>query len=245
MGKINVTTIIVVLIVVAGFLIGLNMINPFDDADEKTITATGSYQTSVMPDSAAISVQIQTRNMSAEAAKEENDKITEEVLDGLTNAGVSREDIETESYNSYPEYDWSDGKQTLIGYVVTNSLKVTTNDFDKVGKIVDASMNAGALVSYINFELSSELSNQHKISALANASKDASAKASAIASGLGGKVGKLVSVSTSDYDYQPYPLYRTMGIAAEDSVALKEVTANVIPSKLDISATVTAVYELN
>lgn len=244
-SNINVTTIVVVLIVVIGFLAGLYMINPFNQTTEKTITATGTYQTAVMPDSAVISVQIQTKNMSAEVAKEENDKISKEVLASLTKLGINREDIETENYNTYPEYDWGDGKQTLIGYVVTNSLKVTTKDFEQVGKIVDASVDAGALVSYINFELSSELSNQHKIAALANASKDASAKASAIASGLGGKVGKLVSVSTSDYNYEPYPLYRTMGVAVEDAANLKEASANVMPSKLDISATVTAVYELN
>jgi uncharacterized protein YggE len=244
-NKVNLTAIIVVLLVVIGFLAGLYMVNLFNQSTDKTITATGSYQSSVMPDSASISVQIQTKNESAQVAKDENDKISKEVLAELVKIGISREDIETENYNTYPEYDWGDGKQTLIGYVVSNSLKVNTKDFDKVGKIVDASVDAGALVSYINFELSSDLSNQYKISALSNASKDASAKASAIAVGLGGKVGNLVSVSTSDYNYQPYPVYRTMGVAAEDSANLKEVSANVVPNKLDVSATVTAVYALN
>jgi uncharacterized protein YggE len=73
---------------------------------------------------------------------------------------------------------------------------VTTEDFSNVGNVIDAAVDAGALVSYINFELSVERSNEYKMLVMTNASLDAKQKAEAIASGLGKTVGRLVSITT-------------------------------------------------
>jgi uncharacterized protein YggE len=208
---------------------------------QASVTTTGTYQTKVAPDQASASLQIQTKADTAEEAKNENAIISDDVLTGLLKAGIEMKDIETENYNVYPEYNWTSGYQEIIGYTATNSITVTTKDFMNLGKIIDAGVDNGATVSYINFELSIDKNNEYKALVLANASSDAKNKASAIASGLGKKVGKIVSISTDDYNYYPYPIYRS---DSAGSTSVKEVATNIQPTSLDIQATVTVTYKI-
>lgn len=209
-------------------------------AGKVTVTANGNYEMPVAPDQAVIYLLIQTNASSAEQAKNANAVISDDVLTALIKIGVDRKDIGTENYNMYPEYNWSSGEQKIIGYIVSNNMKITTKDFNNVGKIVDASVDNGALVSYINFELSTQKNNEYKALALANASLDARNKAEAIAAGLNKQLGSLISVSSSDYYYTPYPIYR----AEEAGVNVKTVATNIQPTNIDVSASVSVVYEV-
>jgi uncharacterized protein YggE len=205
-----------------------------------TVTVTGNSETKVAPDQAVISLLIQTKDVSADAAKNENSKISDDVTTALIKAGIEMKNIETENYNIYPEYNWTNGGQDITGYTVSNSMKITTDDFKNVGKIIDASVDNGATISYINFELSNAKSNEYKASILANATADANNKASAIAAGLGKRVGKIVSITIADYNYYPYPLYNV----ASSTGSVKSVATNIQPQNLDISASVTVVYKI-
>src|SRR3989344_7063068 len=128
----------------------------------------------------------------AEDSKNENSIISEKVLKSLENSGINKNDIETSSYNIYPEYNWDNGKQELKGYRTSNILKVKTKDFSKIGKIVDVSVDNGAtLIQSINFELSQEKQNEIKQEAISKASEDARIKANATAQGLNAKLGKV------------------------------------------------------
>jgi len=241
MANINWTPIIVTVIIVLalGGIAGFYFTN--QNSMGRTVSATGTAQMSVMPDKAIVYLLIETRNVSADDAKNMNAEISAKVLAALDKIGIAKSDIETQNYAINPEYDWSSGTQKLIGYVASNNIKVSSSDFNNVGKIVDASVNAGALISYINFDLSVAKQNEYKKVVLANASNDAKAKAEAIAAGLGAKIGSLVSVSSSDYNYYPYPLYRS-DMASGTSV--KEATTSISPQKLDVTGTVTVSYSI-
>jgi len=239
--KLNLTAIIIVVIIVIG---GLFAISQFSNTGSgNTISVTGNSQMTAAPDNAIVYLSIQTRDIPAQVAKDENARISDDVLTALIKAGIERTDIETENYAIYPEYNWDSGTQELKGYVVSNNIKITTKNFENVGKIVDASVNAGALVSYINFELSTQKSNEYKALVLANASKDAETKATAIASGLGKRLGNLVSVSASDYNYYPYRYYDNMALQAP-AAEMKQAATDISPKNLDISATVSVSYKI-
>lgn len=239
MKKTNITAIVISAIIVAGILFGIFM---FKGGEDRTVQATGSAQMSVAPDEVLVYLQIQTKSLSAETAKNRNAEITDDVLTGLIKLGLERKDIETENYNIYPEYDWSKGKQEFKGYVASNYMKVKATDFDKVGDIIDSAVDAGALVNYINFELSTKKSNEYKAKVLAEASKDAKIKAESIAAGLGKELGSLVSVTASDYSYVPYPLYRAE--AEGESADVKTVATNIQPKNLDVTASATVTYKI-
>jgi len=241
---INVTVIIVTALIVIGILgsVALFKDKPYGD---NTISVTGNSEMKFQPDNVAVYINIETRDESAKAAEDRNSEISEDVVSGLIALGIDREDIQTQGYNIYPEYDWSSNRQELIGYVASNQLKLTSEEFSVLGNVVDVVIDNGGLISYINFELSNEKLNEYKAVVLEEASKDATVKAEAVANGLGKSLGKLVSVSTSNYDYRPYPLYYAEDAAVASSEDVKaEFAGGVTPSDLDVSASVSVVYEL-
>ncbi len=240
--QINYTQIAVVLVVVIGFLLAIVYLVP-KQGGEKTISVTGTAKVTVPPDKAAVYVQIITRSKtSADEAKNQNANISDALQTVLLNIGIDKKDIETEGFSVYPEYDYlPDQGQVLKGYAATNSMKINVKNFDNVGKIVDASVDAGGLISYINYELSTEKLNEYKTSVLANASRDARSKAEAIANGLDKRLGNLVSVTTSEYNYVPYPIYRA---EAASGIDVKQVATDLPPKNVDVTATVQVTYEI-
>ena len=127
--------------------------------------------------------------------------------------------MKTENFNIYPEYNYNGGTQTLIDYKATNSLKIelSIDKKDKIGSVIDAGTNAGAGISYINFELTPALQQQAKAQAIENASVDARTKAEALANGFNKKLGRLVSVSLDQFNYNPWPIYASSSVSSWSS----------------------------
>ncbi|HIH39830.1 TPA: SIMPL domain-containing protein [Candidatus Woesearchaeota archaeon] len=238
--QLNWTAIIIALIVLAG-VVGIVYYTVPRQSTENIADVTGTAQITVSPDQVVVYAQVLTKAETAEAAKNMNSEISEKVINALKLIGIETKNIETENYNIYQDCEWTQDGQKCKGYAVSNSIKIKSKEFDNAGKIVDAVVDSGALVSYINFELSLEKQNEHKKTVLAEAAKDAKSKAEALASGFGKRVGKLVSVSSSDYNYMPYPLYaRAEGVSSD----AKQIATNLPSKTLEITATVSARYEI-
>jgi len=210
--------------------------------EKTTLNVSGTSKIDALADEVSVYVGIETLKDTAELSKSENSVISERVLKELVYSGIDKNEIETSSYNIYPEYNWDNGKQELKGYKTSNILKIKTKDFGKIGKIVDVSIDNGAtLIQSINFELSQEKQNEIKQEAISKASEDAREKAEATAQGLNAKLGKVKQVSISDYNYRPYPYY-----LAETSGDLKQATSTeILPGKLEVNAIVNVVFELS
>jgi hypothetical protein len=238
MKKTNLIAFLVAAIAVMGLLVGC-----VPQEKERTVTATGSAEITADPDEAVVYLRIETTGDTAQEAKDANAEISDEVTTALIKTGLTMDDIETVNYNIWEEYDWDDGERTSAGFRATHNMKITTTDFDDVGDIVDAAVDAGALISYINFELSLAKQNEYKAIAFAEASKDAKTKAEAIASGLDKELGELVEVSTSDYGYMPW---RAFEVAEADmgAEAVKTAATQISPEEITVSGTVTVVYEI-
>ena len=236
----NLVTILIALVVIIGLVLYFN-----SQKEKTTLNVSGQSTIEALADEASIYIGIETLKGNAEDSKNENSIISEKVLKSLENSGINKNDIETSSYNIYPEYNWDNGKQELKGYKTSNILKVKTKDFSKIGKIVDVSVDNGAtLIQSINFELSQEKQNEIKQEAISKASEDARIKANATAQGLNAKLGKVKQVAVSDYNYYPYPYFLAeSGGGVLD--ARKAVSAEILPGKLEVKASVNVVFELN
>lgn len=214
------------------------------------VSATGTAQIKAVPDVVSVYINVETRNSTAALANEANQRISEDLLAALVLQGFDRDELQFVNYNVYPEYDWIGNRQSLRGYVVSQQLVVKTENVNEVPSVVDASISSGALVSYINFELSEEKQAEYKKKALEQASADARDKASAIASGQGRGLGRLVSVQNQDYYYPgPIAFYdkamaesATGGAPTTDSARI--AVANISPQELEITASITAQYRL-
>lgn len=239
------------LIIVGGIivlaLIGLAVFSNFSSAN--TVTGNGQATLKVTPDRVNVYFDINTQGANSSEATSKNTAIVTTLTNALKNLGFSDSQIQTGSINVYPNYDYSSGKQTQNGFTADHTIivEMPTSDSSKIGSVIDAGVNAGAGISYINFELSQSKQNEYKSQTLTSATQDAKAKASAIASGLGKSLGRLVSVTDNSFDYHPWPIYASSGTGISPATAgaeAKSATQSITPSSQDVTASVTAVYKL-
>ena len=240
-------SVLITLIIVTGVLAMGIMIFAFANSTiyAKTISSTGTATIKVVPDLVVVYFNIQTQGETSVEASNENSEIYEKMKNFLMIAGISEYEIQTDSISVYPEYDWSSGSQKLKGYIATHSIKVEImiDDKEKISDVLDAGINAGAGISYINYEITDENQNKYKVESIKMATEDAKIKAEALAIGSGSKLGRLVSVSTSDFGYSPWIAYSTGSetFTKEDSV---RVESQITPSTQEISSMVTAVFRI-
>jgi len=208
---------------------------------ENTINVSGDSEITVDPDEAEVWAGISVVELTAEEAQSEANKVINEVIDGLRYKGISEEDIETERLNLYEERRYEDGEYNVVGWRASQTLKIKTEDLDKVGEIVDVCVENGAnQVNRINFGLSEEKEQEYKKEALAKATSNAKEKAETIADSLGVKLGEVRSVSEAQHYYRPY------GYMMETKVgsAAVEEAAQVMPQKVDITGQISLVYNV-
>jgi len=158
--------LIVAALIVVGGLIYIN--NP--SSQGQTVTAMGNSLIEAQPEKLVVYFEAKSTKSSAEQAKNDVSGIVTSLTNSLIDI-VSSNDIETEQYTINEEYDYTNSGRTFKGYTASQVIKISTGQFDKAGRIVDKGVEAGALVNYINFELTKETENELKSQALEQASR--------------------------------------------------------------------------
>ena len=157
--------------------------------------------------------------------------------------GIKTGDIETSNYNLRKKTEWDPDTRKNVdkGYMLTHTLKVTTDDIDKAGKIVDTAVDSGANgVDRISFGLTKETEKEVRAEALEKASLAAKEKAQSITSTLNLRLGKITSIQESNFYYTPYdyaPKAVFAGAEMEETV--------VQPQKVDVRSNINLVFEIN
>ncbi|MBU3906924.1 MAG: SIMPL domain-containing protein [Nanoarchaeota archaeon] len=211
-----------------------------------TVIGNGESRVKVIPDLVKVYFNVETKGATSHEAKDKNAEIVDELKTSLIQQGFENKDIQTTGLQIYPDYNWANGVQSLNGYRATHSIVVqlSTDKADRIGNVIDAGVDAGAGISYINFELSQEKQNQYKAEAIKLASQDARIKAEAMAEGAGKKLGRLVSISDSNFDYYPWRLYEAQAGSMDVSEA-KTAATNIQPGEQEIYSRVTATFKLS
>lgn len=208
------------------------------------LTVSGESTITTSPDKAELFVNIETRAEAAAEAKAENARLSNEVTSALRSAGLSSDELQTASYNIYPEqrYDMDTEEYIITGYVARNAIKISTTKLDNLGSYIDTAIEAGAnSVDNINFMLSNEKKQEVDREALAKAAEVAKERAKAMADAAGVELEKLVSVEGGS-SYVPY-IYRG-GIMAMDAKAESAPATDIMPEDLDVRATASLVYQI-
>lgn len=206
------------------------------------VSAQGTANIEVTPDQASVYISAQTKEATAQLAKDKNVAVRDQLLSALKAAGY--DNVTLLSYNIYPSYDWSNGNQKQTGYVADYQIVVKTGDFESVADIVDLAVDSGAYINNINFELSDEKQSEYKAQALEMASADARTKAQATARGLGKSLGSLVSVQSQDFNYGPVVFYAKSDGIASGAEEARDAAANIAPQEVTVTASVNVEYKL-
>ncbi len=177
-----------------------------------SITITGEGKVTGLPDVAKIQLGYNIEKKTVAEAQKDNTAKMNQMIDKLKkDFTIDSQDMQTINYYISPQYDWSNGKQTLRGYSVSQDLNVKVRQMDKVSKILDAAGSIGLnQVGNLTFEIDNPetLKQQAREKALQQA-KD---KADALAKIAGVKLGKVISFSESSSQPVP-PLYASYKLA--------------------------------
>ncbi len=243
-SSVQITLIIVAGIILLTLILIFTLTSVFSSSKD-SLQVNGQSIIQVTPDLLTLNYNVETQGKTSKEAEDLNSDIVNELIYQVVQLGFDKADLKTQDFNIYPEYDWQSGEQKLIGYKAAHSLKIelAIDETNKAGELIDAGTNAGAGISYINFELSPELEQEYKAKAIKLAAQDAKIKVQAIAEGFDKKVGRLVSVSLSEFNYYPWRMYDAMESGGSVAMA-KEAVSNIQPSEKEITANVNAVYKL-
>ena len=180
---------------------------------QRTLNVSGTGQVSAQPDTAIVTLGVQTEAEQASAALSENSQQMQAVIDALKKAGVAAEDIRTQVINLQPRYEQPPapgpsslpGTPKLVGYVATNSVEVTVRKLDTLGALLDTAVQAGSnQIQNIRFEVSNPASLLDQ--ARASAWQDAQHKAEQLASLAGAKLGVVLTISETSQTPRPVVL---------------------------------------
>lgn len=246
--SIKITLIVAVTVLLAIGIIGFGFYKAANPMNGRVISVDGSSNIKVTPDVVTIHFNIETNGSDAVIAKDANAVILDKLVTSMIKLGFARADIKTESFNIYPWTEWSYGRNVDKGYKASHQVTVVLNTTDAslISDVIDSGVDAGALLSYINFELSDDKQNEYKALALKQAGEDAKTKAVAIADGLGLKVGaKPVSITTSNYQYMPWNAYSAGAeMSARDNAAgAKLAVTNIVPGEQEVFASIQVSYK--
>lgn len=181
------------------------------------ISVSGRGEVLGTPDTLTITLGVAVLRPDVSTATGDAADLAERLIAALTNRGVAEQDIQTANYSIYPEYDWSNNEQRLVGYRVNNTVTAKIRDLDKAGEIIDAATAAGGddvVVNGLNFSL--EDNDELIVAAREAAWQDALTKAQQLASLSGTTLGSPLSISES-FSSQSPPIYYERAEAAADA----------------------------
>lgn len=171
------------------------------------ISVSGTGEVTGTPDTLTITFGVTVRRDSVSEAVAVAAEKAELVIASLTSNGVEEKDIQTANYSVYPEYDWSDNTQELVGYHVNNSVIAKIRDIENAGTVIDRATAAGGnetTVGGISFSIedNDELIEAARAAAWANAK----AKAEQLASLSGVTLGAPTMISET-FAPRSQPIY--------------------------------------
>lgn len=134
------------------------------------------------PDEATMTVGTQAKATTATAAVAANKTKTERLLAAVRSAGIRERDIQTQGVQLQPDYRWDQepggrGRQTLVGYIASNSVQIKTRNIDRLTTLLDTLTTAGADTVYgPNFGISdpAPLRREARVRAMARGEAEAS-----------------------------------------------------------------------
>lgn len=170
----------------------------------KRVTVVGRGEVQITPDIARVFMGVQTEATDAQTALADNTTKMNALLTELKNAGIAEQDIQTSGFSIYPVYDYTNDRQTLRGYQVSNNVNVTIRDLANAGGVLDKVVAAGANnISGISFDVADPA--QAQADARNAAILDARKRAEQYAGAGGASVGDVL-VITEIVGQNPVPM---------------------------------------
>lgn len=239
------TATVLAIVIVSKFVSPIPFsINQTTVQKDKAFVASGKSSVSTQPDKAEINLGISRKESDIKSAQNNANNIINSLTKQLTDLGINKNDIKTQSYSIYPNYDYQKQGQNIIGYSVDITLNVSLKEdqFEKLSKVVDLATAAGVnQISGIQFTLSEQKEKEVRKQAREEAIADAKANAEELARLSGVKLGKVINVNEAQTGEMPVPM---MAKAADIGMGSAGGSpTNIQPGSTQYAYSVTLSYE--
>jgi uncharacterized protein YggE len=213
---------------------------------EKTLSVTGTATTSVAPDLLVVQFGVEVQKETAKEALASNSELMTAVIDAIKSTGITEQEIKTAQLTIYPVYESYQDKATgiyrqkLVGYSVSNIVRVETKQLNLASDIIDGAVAAGTnRVDSVQFTLSPQKQMQVSDDLLAAAIQNAKSKAEKALAPLDYQIIGVKSVSLTDfYMPPPIPYYK----AAYDGAMAESARTPVFSSDQDVRNSASVVF---
>ncbi len=211
--------------------------------ESRTIHVTGHGSVVGEPDIAMLNLGVSVEKASVEEARETAASAMTSVIESLKGNDVLEKDIQTENFNIYPQYDYTDNGRVLRGYSVDNTISAKVRALESLSDIIDAAAGAGGDIVVVNaIQFMIEDSTPLQTQARTLAVKDAEAKARTLAEAGGVTLGEPVTITEIRSDGGTPIAYAESAAFADDSA---RSSTPIEAGELTVTVNVTVVYEIN
>jgi uncharacterized protein len=170
------------------------------------VVVIGEGSVSVTPDYARIESGVTTRAKTVNEATDANSKLMATITSALLESGISQKDVQTSRFSVQPTYAQEPRTEPkLVGYSVSNHVRVKIRQIGKVGQILDRLVTAGVTdVGNIAFLVSdpSKALDQARETAIV----DARRKAEVYAQASGLRLGRVIWITEDPGFAPPIPM---------------------------------------
>ena len=219
---------------------------------EAGIWVTGTGEMNLSPDIALIRLGVETTSPSVTEARDEAATAMDAVVAAVKAKGLTDEDIQTTSFNIWPQYDRQEvmtngvrsSIRVLSGYTVSNDAVIKVRDLDSVGTIIDDVVNAGGDAARINgIDFSIEDPSAYTTQLREDAVNAALESAKHFATLTGITIGKLVYITEVSGSPIVQPLAESRAFAMAAAAPAASATG-ISGGSLDLTLTVRAGFAI-
>jgi uncharacterized protein YggE len=210
----------------------------------RTISVAGEGQVSAAPDQAVVRLGVTVQLPQAGLAQAKVSETMQKALEGIVKLGLQRNSIHTAALtltSVYSNERPSNNPETprVVGFRANNSIEVTLQDINLVGKVIDAGISAGANeLQGVSFTLKEDLSQ--RTTALKIAVREARTKAKTIAQALDLPLGSVLEVTEGGVHVIPF----NQNFGGARMMAASAVQTPIEPGEVRVQANVTVRYEI-
>lgn len=186
---------------------------PASEDPMRTVAVAGRGEVTAQPDIAFLTLGVEARNPSMEAARKTVNDTVGRVLALCKDLGIDANLVGATRLQVQPDYSWNEQqrKRVLEGYVVSRQVRVELRDLEKLGPLIERAIDAGVNQAS-DPALDSSRRKDLEREALARAVEDARLNAETLARAAGMRLG---SVRRLNAGGEPpiTPMYRSMAMA--------------------------------
>lgn len=188
------------------------------------ISVSGEGKVTVVPDVAVVSLSVEGRAPTVEAARDQAARAMDAMLASLASNGVDKKDVQTRSLNINPEWRNKSPNEPpqIVGYMVNNQISVKIRQLGKVTTTLDGAIAAGGnAVRMQGIQFTIDNPDAALKQARDAAVADAKAKASQLARQAGVSLGRPSYIADQSAGGAPVPYLEKAAMGRSADLAMQ------------------------